>query len=43
LWPAKNLVEAHDGTLIAECTDGCTRLTVLLPLAEDGASFAEAS
>ena len=33
LWSAKNLVEKHDGQLLAECSEGKTRLIVLLPVA----------
>jgi PAS domain S-box-containing protein len=32
LWCAKNLVEKHDGQLLADCSSGKTRLTVLLPI-----------
>jgi PAS domain S-box-containing protein len=40
LWSAKNLVEKHDGELLAECSDGRTRLTVLLPVAQQTADHA---
>ena len=32
LWCAKTLVEKHEGQLLAECSAGKTRLTVLLPI-----------
>jgi PAS domain S-box-containing protein len=43
LWSAKNLVEKHDGELLAECSGGKTRLTVLLPVAREGANHADAA
>jgi PAS domain S-box-containing protein len=42
LWSAKNLVEKHDGQLLAECSNGRTRLTVLLPVAQQTADRAQA-
>ncbi|MGA3316412.1 MAG: CHASE3 domain-containing protein [Candidatus Korobacteraceae bacterium] len=42
LWSAKNLVEKHEGQLLAECSGGKTRLTVLLPVLLEGADHAEA-
>ncbi len=42
LWFAKNLVEKHDGQLLAESFNGKTRLTVLLPIVREEASRAEA-
>ncbi len=42
LWSAKNLVEKHEGQLLAECSGGKTRLTVLLPVLGDGADHAGA-
>lgn len=42
LWSAKNLVEKHEGQLLAECSGGKTRLTVLLPILREGADHAEA-
>jgi signal transduction histidine kinase len=35
LWSAKNLVEKHDGQLLAECSGGKTRLIVVLPVQRD--------
>ena len=43
LWSAKNLVEKHEGQLLAESSAGKTRLTVLLPLARQTTDRAEAS
>jgi PAS domain S-box-containing protein len=43
LWSARNLVEKHEGQLSAECSDGKTRLTVLLPVPGERADCAEAS
>jgi len=43
LWSAKNLVEKHDGQLLAECANGTTRLTVVLPIAAQEANHAKAS
>jgi signal transduction histidine kinase len=43
LWSAKNLIEKHDGQLLAECSGGKTRLTVLLPVLREAADHAEAS
>jgi PAS domain S-box-containing protein len=42
LWSAKNLVEKHEGQLLAECSGGKTRLTVLLPVLREAADHAEA-
>jgi len=42
LWSAKNLVEKHEGQLLAECSGGKTRLTVLLPVLREGADHAAA-
>ncbi len=42
LWSAKNLVEKHDGQLLAESFAGKTRLTVLLPVVREEANQAEA-
>ncbi len=42
LWSAKNLVEKHDGQLLAESFAGKTRLTVLLPVVHGEASQADA-
>ncbi len=43
LWSARNLIEKHEGQLLAECSGGKTRLTVLLPVAQPIADRAEAS
>jgi PAS domain S-box-containing protein len=43
LWSAKNLVEKHEGQLLAECSGGKTRLTVLLPVLREGADHAGAA
>ncbi len=43
LWSAKNLVEKHDGQLLAESFAGKTRLIVLLPAVREEASQADAS
>ncbi len=42
LWSAKNLVEKHDGQLLAASFAGKTRLTVLLPVVREEASHADA-
>ena len=42
LWSAKNLVEKHEGQLLAECSGGKTRLTVLLPVLREAADHAAA-
>jgi PAS domain S-box-containing protein len=42
LWSAKTLVEKHDGQLLAECSEGKTRLIVLLPVLPDAADHADA-
>jgi PAS domain S-box-containing protein len=42
LWSAKNLVEKHEGQLLAECSGGKTRLTVLLPVLHEAADHAQA-
>ena len=43
LWSAKNLVEKHNGQLLAESCEGKTRLIVLLPARHEAAEHAEAS
>jgi PAS domain S-box-containing protein len=43
LWSAKTLVEKHAGQLLAESSEGKTRLIVLLPVQRDTVEQAEAS
>ncbi len=43
LWSAKNLVEKHNGQLLAECSDGTTRLIVVLPVQREAASRVKAN